>query len=79
MSLIRVFEIPARLPSNFHFSGGEPTTFVEVDWFRDDTGRGTLPEAELVAFIKGKQYYDANKAFLVLHQTHSFTIGYSAP
>lgn len=87
--LVRVFEIPP--PSGkFHFGGGEMTHFAEVDWFRDDPrdfepdrhtslfhteqGRKTIEE-----FIRHKHYFDPTKAYLVLHPTHSFTIGYKAP
>lgn len=85
MSLIRVLEIP-KSTGNFHFRAGEAQTFVEVDWFRDEDplteelmmnsedGRGQIAE-----FIKQKRYFNPSKAYLVLHESHSFTIGYSAP
>jgi hypothetical protein len=79
--LIRVLEIPP--PSgNFHFGGGERQAFTEVDWFRDDvhdmmeTAKGRDAIAD---FIKGKRYFDVAKAYLVLHERHTFTIGYRAP
>ncbi len=37
--LIRVLEI-AEPTGNFHFGSGEPQTFMEVDWFRDDQPPG---------------------------------------
>ena len=85
MSLIRVIEIPEST-GNFHFSGGERQAFVEVDWFRDENplteelmmnseeGRDQIAE-----FIKAKWYFNPSKAYLILHESHSFTIGYSAP
>ncbi len=83
--LIRVLEIPAPT-GNFHFGGGEAQIFVEVDWFRDDpspvqdepmmvTEEGRKQIADL---IRGKKYFNPAKAYLVLHQEHTFTIGYSA-
>lgn len=80
MSLIRVLIIP-RLPKNFHFSGPEPVTFHEVDWFRDDDGQVKTEEgrALIADFIMHKKYYMKDRAYLVLHSTHSFTINYEAP
>ena len=79
MGLVRVLEIP---PSSgkFHFHGGEPQTFIEVDWFRDDD---YPPEdrwqAELTTFLESKSYYRPDKAYLVLGDKRCFTIGYKAP
>jgi len=77
---IRILEIPPS-SGNFHFSGGEPQPFIEVDWFRDEDGMMNDDEGrdQITKFIKGKNYFDPNKAYLVLHQAHTFTIGYSAP
>lgn len=84
--LVRVFEIPAPT-GHFHFGGGEPQAFLEVDWFRDDPIAGiNVPSfatsdgrAQITAFIKAKRYFSPAKAYLVLHPEHPFTIGYSAP
>ena len=85
--LIRVLEI-AESTGNYHFGGGEPQTFMEVDWFRDEQpmepdspGMMETEEgrAQIADFVKGKRYYDPTKAYLVLHPGHSFTINYSAP
>lgn len=79
--LIRVFEIPP-CSGKFHFKGGEETPFVEVDWFRDDMGPSmATPEGRtaIEAFIKRKQYYKPTRAYLVLHQDATFTLGYHAP
>jgi hypothetical protein len=81
MPLIRVLEIPPT-SGNFHFRGGEAQPFVEVDWFRDDSGPSmSTPEGRnsIEAFIKGKKYFDPKKAYLVLHQDATFTLGYLAP
>lgn len=90
--LIRIFEIPMS-DGKFVF-GGRPKTFIEVDWFRDaleqreqlgwsDNDCPTITTAQgrtlLEEYIKTKSYFSAEKAFLVLAQEHSFTIGYSAP
>ena len=83
--LVRILEIPEST-GNFHFGGGEPQTFMEVDWFRDE--QPTEPDspgmmeteegrAQIADFVKGKRYYDPAKAYLVLHPGHSFTINYS--
>lgn len=82
--LVRVFEMPT-FSGGFRFGGGKSETFVEVDWFRDDDGLGapdiTTSEGRAAweAFIKNKKYYKADRAFLVLHPSHPFTIGYLAP
>jgi hypothetical protein len=86
VSLIRVFEIPPPT-GNFHFAGGERQTFVEVDWFRDDdAGMFGAPDistpvgrAAYEQNIRGKRYFRAERAYLVLHPTHPFTINYEAP
>lgn len=83
MSLIRVLEIPP--PSgSYHFGGGELQTFTEVDWFRDDiedypTMATEKGREQIKEFIMAKRYFNSKKAYLVLHQKHSFTIGYRAP
>lgn len=78
--LIRVLEIPAS-SGNFNFSGAEKQTFLEVDWFLDERGMMSTEEGrnQIADFIKRKPYFSSNKAYLVLHQNHTFTIGYSAP
>lgn len=81
MSLIRVFEMPAEFPRGYCFGGGNPTSFQMVDWFRDDLGmmEGESGRSELAEFIRGKRYFKPDRAYLVLHERHSFTINYSAP
>lgn len=88
MALIRVFLMPVSLDTGrYLFSGGEPATFMQVDWFRDDPPPGTelpgvgTPEwrAMLTEFIRIKTYYRPDRAFLVLHPEHPFTINYEAP
>lgn len=79
--LIRILEI-APSSGNFHFGKGEIQHFVEVDWFRDDNGPDLSTEqgkSDISKFIQYKHYFDPNKAYLILHPTHSFTIGYEAP
>lgn len=78
--LIRVLEIPSS-SGNFHFSGAEKQAFLEVDWFRDETGMMSTEEGrnQIADFIKRKIYFNSAKAYLILHQNHTFTIGYSAP
>lgn len=82
MALIRVLEIPPS-SGNFHFGGGEPQKFVEVDWFRDDDDFQMIatPEGreDIANYLKAKRYFDPKKAYLVLHQEHTFTINYKAP
>lgn len=77
--LIRVLEIP-QSSGNFHFGGAEPQVFHEVDWFRDEHGMMNTEEGrhQIAEFISKKRYFNNAKAYLVLHQNHSFTIGYSA-
>jgi hypothetical protein len=78
--LIRVLEIPAS-SGRFHFSGGEPQIFVEVDWFRDDEEmwrRDDWPE-QLTDWLREKKYFNQDRAYLVLHPKRTFTINYEAP
>lgn len=72
--LIRVFEIP----SPKYTDGVEPYAFVEVDWFQDAIGLCNTVDGRhrLREFIENKAYFDPEKAYLVLHPMHSFTIGY---
>jgi hypothetical protein len=77
--LIRVLEIP-KPTGNFHFRGGEPQTFVEVDWFRDDVYPLTAETRQMYEDdLRKKRYFKEDRAYLVLHPTHTFTIGYDAP
>ena len=86
--LIRVLEIPPST-GNFHFGGGEIQPFIEVDWFRDeghpdhdaDFEMMTIQEGRTAVeeMIRRKKYFSPDKAYLVLAQQNTFTIGYSAP
>lgn len=73
--LVRVLEMPEQFSSDYCFKP-IPQTFKMVDWFRDDACPG---EKELCDFIKAKRYFSPSSKFLVLRETGSFTIGYSAP
>ena len=83
--LIRVLEI-AKSNGEFCFGGGNEQVWKEVDWFRDDppplgdtqTMDTEEGRAQIIGFIKQKNYYDSSKAYLVLHQNHSVTINYRA-
>lgn len=85
--LIRVLEIP-KPTGKFHFGGGEPQTFIEVDWFRDDPNplapsawpmmRSEEGRAQIIDHIKSKNYFDPTKAYLVLHPTNPMVINYQA-
>lgn len=79
--LIRVFEIPDVSATSFLFSGGKPASFLQVDWFRDECGMMATEEGrkQIETFIKGKVYYNPGAAYLVLHECHTFTFGYTAP
>lgn len=79
MSLIRVFEIPPKTrPLDFHFDGGQPFEFIEIDWFRDDEHILENNRTMIEGFIERKKYFDRSKSYLVLHPTHTFTINYKA-
>lgn len=91
LTLIRVFEIPPP-DARYCFGGGKLMNFVEIDWFHDISqlsSQAILPSearsitdpdgpAALTEMIKEKNYYDPNKAYLVLCPLHSFTINYYA-
>lgn len=77
--LVRVFEIPDG-SGNYHFGGGEMQSFVEVDWFRDDSLDCTQEnQVAYTKFIRNKGYFNPQKAYLVLCPRYSFTINYRAP
>lgn len=60
--LIRVLEIPKSSGGDC-FMGGNPQTWVEVDWFRDDSfplTPDTIGEYE--SHVKQRRYYDPSKA-----------------
>lgn len=80
--LIRVFEMPPTFSKDFLFSGGQPASFIERDWFRDDDGPLCATEEgrrDIEAFIRRKSYFDPAKRYLVLREGGTFTIGYEAP
>lgn len=83
--LIRVLEIP-KSSGEFCFSGGNSQTWKEVDWFRDDDAPPEAPtmetkegREEIKQFLTGKNYFSPDKAYLVLHEKHTFTINYKSP
>lgn len=78
--LVRILTIPP-CSGHFHFGGGEPLTFVELDWFRDDDGLIQTPEGRkrITDFIRQKRYFREDVPLLVLTGDVCFTIGYRAP
>jgi len=75
--LIRALKI-APTDGGFRFGDGQPQTFVEVDWFRDDDYPLTLDtEMDYWRFLESKVYNDGSP-LLVLSPRHSFTINYEA-
>lgn len=76
---MRVFAIPAELPTDFCFQGGIPVMITMVDWF-NPLG-GTLSSAEiktlddkqttelvnsLTQFVKAKMYYYKHRTYLAI-------------
>ena len=81
--LIRILEI-APSSGEFCFSGGNPQKWVERDWFRLSVSNSPdistdEGKEQITSFIKQKKYYRPEQPLLVLHESHSFTIGYAAP
>jgi hypothetical protein len=80
--LVRILEIPPT-SGEFHFGGGKPQVFWEVDWFRDDSDPSHFATTEgrqkIIDFIKTKKYFKSDRAYLILHPLNTFTINYSAP
>lgn len=83
--LIRVLELPDFAPG-FRFGGQVTATFKDLDWFRDEPRPDDMPEigtlewrAYVEKFVRAKRYFDPERAYLVLHPEHSFTINYTAP
>lgn len=68
-AMIRVYRLPDKLSDGFCFGKGTPITFTNVDWFNAVPPLAHLPEptqADLIAFIRAKNYYDPDYRFLVL-------------
>lgn len=66
--MIRVYRLPEKLTAGFCFNGGNPISFLNVDWFDvppEDMGV-RLTRADIEDSIRRKNYYDASAAFLVL-------------
>lgn len=82
-ALVRVFEMPQEFAKGFLFSGPRAATFMEVDWFRDEDGNPSFATEEgrtaVAEFLRVKNYFRRDRAYLVLHPQHSFTIDYEAP
>lgn len=83
--LIRVFEMP-EMDVGFCFSGAKPHAFLLVDWFRDEAPNGGAPKMttekgrkQIEKFVKSKSYYNPGSSYLILHESNSITINYSAP
>jgi len=82
--LVRILEMPPAFPRGFHFGSGQPVVFLEVDWFHLPAGHEGEPDiataegqAELTQVLRGKIYWKPDRAYLVLHPTHPFTINYT--
>ena len=78
---IRVFEMPIFHKPGYRFGGRMPMPFVEVDWFRDDALPLTEPSnrEQIEAFIRGKNYFRSDHAYLILHPTHPMVINCDEP
>jgi hypothetical protein len=82
--LIRILEMP-NFAEGFRFGGNVTATFKDLDWFRDDPHPDDMPElgtaewrAYVEDFVRGKKYFNSERAYLVLHPVHPFTINYRA-
>lgn len=60
---VYVYELPERLTDGYCFGGGRPIRFQNVDWFDVPVNE---PRDILVGFVKRKQYFRADRRFLVL-------------
>lgn len=83
--LYRILELPDFAPG-FRFGGNVTATCKDLDWFRDDPRPDDMPEdgtpewrAFVEKFIRAKKYFHPDRAYLVLHPIHPFTINYTAP
>ena len=66
-----VYRLPDQLSDGFCHHGGTPIMFLNVDWFHVPRD---LPREELVAFLRGKKYFDETQRYLVLGGPQTFTI-----
>ena len=80
--MIRVYKLPDKLTNGFCFDGGNPISFVNVDWFDAppaDMGitltRGMIEEA-----IRAKNYFDPTARYLILDDrpNETFVMGQPA-
>lgn len=72
-TFVRVYLLPQQLTNGYCFGTGKPITFQNVDWFETVIDDGIEP---LIAFIKGKRYYQPIFRYLVIgdHPGFTFTI-----
>lgn len=63
---IRVYRLPEKLTNGFCFAGGNPVTFLNVDWFHAPDASQNFSRDDLTTFLTSKGYYDPSARFLVL-------------
>jgi hypothetical protein len=72
---LHVFRLPDSLAEGYCFGGGVDVVFYNVDFF---DAPWNIPREELIAFVKGKKYFDAARRFLIIAErefpTLTFTI-----
>lgn len=60
---LHVYRLPIQLNRGYAFGGGNEIAFLNVDFF---DAPWNIARDDLIAFIKGKRYYDPEARFLVL-------------
>jgi hypothetical protein len=72
---LHIYRVPERLDEGFAFNGGNPISFLNVDFF---DAPWDITHDEIKAFIAKKRYFDPRGRFLVLasskYPTLTFTI-----
>ncbi|AKU43498.1 hypothetical protein CPT_Sansa94 [Caulobacter phage Sansa] len=63
---VRVYQLPPKLTAGFCFGGGNPISFLNVDWFNIPAGMQIPDREQLAAMIRSKGYYHPAARFMVM-------------
>lgn len=63
MVRLHVYRMPDNLNVGYCFGGGNPVGFLNVDFFDVPWN---MTRDDVVAFVKGKRYFDAGRRYLVI-------------
>ena len=72
---MHVYRLPEKLNSGYCFGGGNPITFLNVDWFG---GPAEMTRDEIKTFIRNKKYCVSGHKYLVVSDTPERTFLFAA-